>query len=97
MKLLPLTYALLTSMGVAVAHAQAPSPGPRAFSIERLDPALDAIVSPDAKLELLGERFGLTEGPVWVPAKQMLLISDVPNNKVYKWTQADSVQLFLSP
>ena len=27
----------------------------------------------------------------------MLLFSDVPNNKVYKWTQADSAQLFLSP
>jgi hypothetical protein len=41
-------------------------PAARPFSIERLDPALDAIVSPDAELELLGDRYGLTEGPVWV-------------------------------
>jgi hypothetical protein len=30
----------------------------------RLDPALDEIIARDAKLEVLGEHFGLTEGPV---------------------------------
>jgi len=34
------------------------------FRIERLDPALDDIIAPDAKLEILGDRFALTEGPV---------------------------------
>jgi len=36
------------------------------FAIVKLDPALDAIVSPDAALETIGDRFGLTEGPVWI-------------------------------
>jgi gluconolactonase len=97
MKLLPLTCALLTSMGFAVGHAQSPAPGPRPFSIERLDPALDAIVSPDAKLELLGERFGLTEGPVWVPEGQSgyLLLSDLIENVIYKRDAAGKVTVFL--
>ena len=61
---------LLVLLGCA-ASAQAPARGTvnqprREFKIIRLDPALDAIVSPDAKLETLGDRFGLTEGPVWV-------------------------------
>ena len=36
------------------------------FAIVKLDPALDAIVSPDATLDTIGDRFGLTEGPVWI-------------------------------
>ena len=36
------------------------------FGEHKLDPALDDIIAPGAKLEVLGEHFGLTEGPVWV-------------------------------
>src|SRR5687768_16764519 len=35
------------------------------FRIERLHPSLDVVVSAEAQLELLGDRFALTEGPVW--------------------------------
>ena len=45
-------------------HAQAQEGAP--FRIERLDAALDPIISPSATLETLGDRFALTEGPVWV-------------------------------
>ena len=40
------------------------APTPRPFKVVRLDPALDAIISTDAKIEILGEHFGLIEGPV---------------------------------
>jgi hypothetical protein len=33
-------------------------------SVVRLDPALDALVSPDPKVELVKGGFGFTEGPV---------------------------------
>ena len=49
-----------------VVALSAQAPGPRPFQVVRLDPALDAIVSTDAKIEILGEHFGLTEGPVWI-------------------------------
>ncbi|HTB18978.1 MAG TPA: hypothetical protein VK708_12730 [Bryobacteraceae bacterium] len=50
----------------------------RPFKIVKLDPALDEIIAPDAKLETLGEHFGLSEGPVWVQhgADGYLLFSD---------------------
>src|SRR5580700_8138124 len=41
-------------------------PAERPFRIIQLDPALADIISSDAKLETLGDHFGLTEGPVWV-------------------------------
>ena len=35
-------------------------------AVVRLDPALDALVAPDAKVELVKGGFGFTEGPVWM-------------------------------
>jgi gluconolactonase len=65
--------------------------------VERLDPALDAIVSSDAKLELLDDHFGTSEGPIWVQEGQngYLLFSDIPANVIYKWTPGSGVSVFL--
>lgn len=59
-----------------------PPPANKPFSITRLDPALDELISPSARLELLGDYFGLVEGPVWVPDENggYLLISDMLSN-----------------
>ncbi|MDO8795539.1 MAG: SMP-30/gluconolactonase/LRE family protein [Vicinamibacterales bacterium] len=53
----------------------------------RLDPALDAIISPGAKLETLVEDyFGGDEGPVWDKAAGHLLFSDQAANRIYRMT-----------
>jgi gluconolactonase len=58
-------------------------------SVLRLDPALDKLISPNAKLEdVLIDRFARDEGPVWVRGNGMsgyLLIPDVAGNLIYKW------------
>ncbi len=66
-------------------------------TIERLDPALDAIVSHDAKVELLGQGFDWSEGPVWVESEKMLLFTDVPKNVIHKWTEEKGVEVYLTP
>ena len=76
-----------------VASDQFPTIG----SIERLDPRLDAIVPPDAALEVLAEGHKWTEGPVWVPALQAVLYSDIPNNAIYRWSEGDSASIWLQP
>ena len=35
-------------------------------TIEQLDPALAEIISSDAKVELLGQGFDWSEGPLWI-------------------------------
>jgi gluconolactonase len=90
--------ALFTGIWVAavgVLHAQ--SPGGTPFTIERLDPALDDIVQADAELEMLGDRFALTEGPVWVRDGQdgYLLFSDNAANVIYKWARNQPLSVFL--
>src|SRR6266704_3007305 len=60
-------------------------------AVLRLDPALDALVSPDAKVELVKGGFGFTEGPVWVQKGNSgyLLFTDIPGNVIYKLTPQD--------
>lgn len=65
--------------------------------LERLDPALDNIVAPDAKAEIIAEGYKWSEGPLWIESQKMLVFSDVPNNTVFKWTEKDGASVYLSP
>ncbi|HWN88730.1 MAG TPA: SMP-30/gluconolactonase/LRE family protein [Chitinophagaceae bacterium] len=66
-------------------------------TIERLDPALDNIISANAKTEIIAEGFEWSEGPLWVEKHKMLLFSDVPMNTIYKWTEAKGKEVYLKP
>lgn len=66
-------------------------------TIERTGPALDNIIAPGAKVEIIADGFEWTEGPVWIESKQMLLFSDIPNNAIYKWTETKGKELYLKP
>jgi gluconolactonase len=81
------------SVGGAGAQTSTDSP----FKIVKLDPRLDSIVSPDAKLESLGDRFGLTEGPVWIQQGNNghLLFTDMLDNVIYKWAPNSPISVFL--
>ena len=74
---------------VAAAVPGAQTPGGTPFRIEKLDPALDEIIRP-GELETLGDRFALTEGPVWVPTREgtttaTCCSATTPRNVIYKW------------
>ena len=66
-------------------------------SIERFDPALDNIISSNAKPEIIAEGFEWSEGPLWVEKQNMLLFSDVPMNTIFKWTEAKGKEVYLQP
>ena len=68
-----------------------------AGSIERLDPGLNSIISPDARVEVIATGFDWSEGPLWVEKEEMLLFSDVPKNTVYKWTEENGLEPYLRP
>ena len=65
--------------------------------IVRLDPALDALLDADAKIQVLATGFEWTEGPVWVPDGQYLLFNDIPRNSTMKWKKGEGVSVFLKP
>ena len=66
-------------------------------SIDRLDPAFDAIIAPGAQAEIIASDMVWSEGPLWVEKEKMLLFSDVPQNVVYKWTEEKGVEKYLTP
>ena len=83
---------LFTAMVAAVVPALAENTG----TVVMVDPALREIVPADAKIEKLAGGFKFTEGPVWVHAGY-LLFSDIPNNRVDKWTPDGKVTVFRKP
>src|ERR1019366_8617099 len=86
---------LVMTIGTSLLRAQTPIPNGQ--SVIKLDPALDALVSPDAKLVLVKGGFGFTEGTVWVQkgTSGYLLLSDMYANVIYKVTSDGKVSLYL--
>ncbi len=65
-------------------------------SIERLDPAMDKLIAPDAKVEMLASGFNWSEGPVWMDGG--VVFSDVPENTAFVWKEGmKEAQVFLKP
>ena len=70
---------------------------PTIGSIERYDSAINKILSPNARAEIITEGFKWSEGPLWIEKHKMLLFSDVPDNTIYKWTQQNGKEVYLKP
>ena len=84
--------------GVALSAAAYAGPNPEPFgSVQRLDPRLDALIAPHAKVERLGGGFKWAEGPVWIKRGGYLLFSDPPMNTIYRWSPKHGVKAFLHP
>ena len=90
-------YRLSLVFGLAFAVAAA-AEDKTLGTIEKLDPALDALLADGAKIELLAEKkFEWSEGPVWDKANKRLLFSDIPRNMIWEWSQAGGLKEFLKP
>lgn len=91
---------LLAALGATACAAEPAKVGPVKIEdarIDRWDPAMDAIVPQDWKIEKLAEGFGWAEGPVWIKPGGYLLFTDVPGNKMWKWSEKGGLEKFLDP
>jgi gluconolactonase len=81
----------------AVSFSFAADPAPEfKGGIERLDPAFDKLIAPEAKVEVLATGFNWSEGPVWKDGQ--ILFSDVPENTVFGWKEGETrAATFLKP
>jgi gluconolactonase len=66
-------------------------------SIERMDPALDAIISANAQPEIIAEGFEWSEGPLWLEETKTLIFSDVPKNIIHQWSEQKGLSVYLTP
>lgn len=82
---------------IVLLHACSSTEENQIGSIERLDAELDNLLDQNTPIELLADGFTWSEGPVWIEAHNMLLFSDVPKNTIYKWTEANGLETYLTP
>ncbi len=74
------------------------------MTIERFHPEYEirddifqTYLQSNVKLKKLATGFDWVEGPVWMGDSDFLLFSDIPNNKVYRWSNEIGLSTFLSP
>ena len=65
------------------------------FNVNIYDDAARSLIDSRASFEILATGFKWSEGPLWVPDLQALIFSDVPTNKIYKWSEQDSLSIYL--
>lgn len=66
-------------------------------SIERYDAELNKLIPENAEIQILAEGFEWSEGPVWLEAQECLIFSDIPPNRIYKWSEETGIELYLEP
>lgn len=73
------------------------APFPPLGKLHRDTSRIDAIIAPGTPIERLAEGFRWTEGPVWIAEGRYLLFSDVPENRMHRWSERDGASVFLEP
>jgi len=91
-------FLLLSVLVVGCGTSDRSTPAePRTFPIERFDPRMDDLIAPGTEVDVLADGFAWAEGPVWIPNGGYLLFSDVPNNRINKWSEDDGLSVWLEP
>ncbi len=53
-----------------------------------------SLIATGEKVQKLAGDMKFTEGPAWIPAKQMLVFSDIPNSKLMQWKAGVGLSVF---
>src|SRR5439155_23542581 len=94
----PMLRLLATAALAAVVAAAGPAQDRKTIgSVDRKDPRIDQLIPRDAKIEVIEGGFKWTEGPVWDKKAAALFFTDIPNNRVMRWSAKDGMKEFLKP
>lgn len=53
-----------------------------------------SIVAPDTQVRQLATGMRFTEGPVWLPEKNLVVFSDIPNSMLMQWSEKNGLKPF---
>ena len=67
------------------------------MSIQIRDERFLDVVDDGLSLEQLAGDFQFTEGPVWHPRHKHLTFSDIPANRMFRWSEAEGLAVFREP
>jgi gluconolactonase len=81
-----------------IAGANASSTGASTSAVEGHAPDFFRIIDKREQVRIVASGFTWAEGPVWLADEGYLLLSDVPRNRMYRWSPgAHAASLFLEP
>lgn len=63
--------------------------------LESHDPRFDELVVPGTKIEIIAKDFTWIEGPLWLSSENHLVFSNIPANKLWKWTPGKGAVTYL--
>ncbi len=61
------------------------------------DPQFASFVMGNAPVKQLATGFDWVEGPVWFGDANCMLFSDIPNNRIMRWTPGDGISVYREP
>ena len=64
---------------------------------QTIDPLFDTYVLGNAPVKQLATGFDWVEGPVWFGDAGCLLFSDIPNNRIVRWTPGEGISTYRAP
>lgn len=67
------------------------------MTIELRHPRMRSMAGEDASWERLAGGFDFTEGPLWHPYDHFLIFSDMPGDRMRRWSAAEGVSTFRAP
>ncbi len=67
------------------------------MTIEIRDPRFLDIVDESLELETLADGFRFTEGPIWHPRERHLTFSDIPSNRLHRWSEEGGLSVYREP
>lgn len=82
---------------LAIAGAATAAPLPVAGTIVKEKPALGSLMADGAKVEKVADGVTWAEGPVWIKSGGYLLLSDPPENRMFRWSAKDGLNVFMKP
>ena len=56
-----------------------------------------SLVGQDSKIEILGDSFVVSEGPLWDAENNQLIFSDVRQNKLFSWDENNGINEYIVP
>jgi len=67
------------------------------ITVEILQSDVKKIIDEKAEIKTIARGLNWAEGTLWLKDQKALLFSDVPENKIYKWTEAGGSSIWLEP
>lgn len=67
------------------------------MNVETFDPVFGTYVLGNAPVKQLATGFDWVEGPVWFGDADCLLFSDIPNNRIMRWSPETGISTYRSP